>query len=356
MRWAGLGLVVALAYLLAWPVAVQPVAWTPDPARALEGELAPNEALAAVEAVSVSSRYHGPEDVAVDAAGRIYTGTAEGVILRWYSNGNGPDEFARTDGRPLGLDIGPDGRMWVADAVRGLLSVEPAGAVREAVTEAGGVPVGLADDVEVGPDGVVWFTDASTRFSWQDWKLDVLESRPNGRLIRHDPRRGGAEVALNGLHFANGVAVDPGNQFVLVVETTRYRVRRYWISGPNAGRDDVWLSGLPGFPDGISRGEGGLFWLTVVSPRKATVDGLAGVPWSRSMIARLPRALWPAPGAYNLVLGLDADGRIVHALHDPAPGEVALITSVQQSGDLLYLGSLDGTSFGRFRLPPIPAR
>jgi sugar lactone lactonase YvrE len=344
----GLGL---FAYLLAWPVGVAPVSWTPDPARPLEGELAPNELLATLETIKVGPRFHGPEDVAVDAEGRIYTGVEEGAILRWFTNGNGPEVFAQTDGRPLGLDFSEDGRLWVADAERGLLSIETSGAVREVVTDASGLTVRFADDVEVAPDGIVWFTDASSRFDFEDWKLDVLESGPNGRLIRFDPRRGDAQVALSGLHFANGVAVAHDNSFVLVVETTRYRVRRYWISGPDAGRDEVWLDGLPGFPDGISRGEDGLFWLTLASPRKALVDSTAGQPWARQLIARLPRALWPSPAHYNLVIGVRSDGTIARTLQDPQARHLAITTSVQQAGPYLYLGTLDGEAFGRFTLP-----
>jgi len=39
------------------------------------------------------------------------------------------------------------------------------------------------------------------------------------------------KVLLDGLAYANGVAVSKENDFVLVVETARYRVWRYWLSG-----------------------------------------------------------------------------------------------------------------------------
>ncbi|MCB0261330.1 MAG: SMP-30/gluconolactonase/LRE family protein, partial [Calditrichaeota bacterium] len=95
-------------------------------------------------------------------------------------------------------------------------------------------------------------------------------------------------ILLDSLYFANGVAVSPDQQFVLVNETWKYRVRRYWLAGDRAGQSDIFIDRLPGFPDGISCNGKDRFWLALASPRNPLVDKLAQQPFLRKMIARLP--------------------------------------------------------------------
>ncbi len=47
-----------------------------------------------------------------------------------------------------------------------------------------------------------------------------------GRLLRYTPSTGRTEVLVEGLWYANGVALGPGEEWVAVVETSRLRVMR----------------------------------------------------------------------------------------------------------------------------------
>ena len=343
--------VVALAvYLTFWPVPIDPVAWTPGVPPALEGILAPNTALAALERIELPDG-RGPEDVAVDSLGRIYGGLADGRIVRLRPDGTQPEVWADTGGRPLGLDFDAAGNLLVADARRGLLSLAPDGRLTVLATAADGVPFRFTDDVDVAADGTVYFSDASHKFSIDEYVLDLLENRPNGRLLAYDPATGRTRVLLDDLHFANGVAVSPVQRFVLVNETARYRIRRYWLAGPQAGTADVFVDNLPAFPDGLSTDPAGGFWVALVSPRNPLVDQFAGWPALRKILLRLPAFLRPAPQRYAFVLGLDADGRIVHNLQDPEATRLATISSVERYGDHLYFGSLEEPALGRLSVP-----
>lgn len=51
---------------------------------------------------------------------------------------------------------------------------------------------------------------------------------------------------LDGLWFANGVAVSPDQTFVVVAETARYRLQKYYLAGPKKGKSEVFVAGLPG--------------------------------------------------------------------------------------------------------------
>src|SRR6266545_3444129 len=66
----------------------------------------------------------GPEDIAVDADGNLYTGIADGRILRLSPDAARVETLADTHGRPLGVEVDPDGDLIVCDAQRGLLHVE----------------------------------------------------------------------------------------------------------------------------------------------------------------------------------------------------------------------------------------
>ncbi len=337
-------------YLAFWPVPVDPVAWIAPPAPAYEGVFAPNTYLEAADVLALPDG-HGPEDVAVDSLGRIWAGLQDGRIVRLSPDGRQMETVANTGGRPLGLDFDAAGRLIVADAYAGLLAVTPDGAITVLSTASDGVPFGFTDDVDVGPDGRIYFSDASSRHGQRHYKFDLIESRPHGRLLVYDPATGRTQTLLDGLHFANGVAVSPDTAFVLVNETSRYRVVRYALKGAAAGTASVVLDNLPGFPDGISAGATGLFWLALVSPRNALLDRLAPHPAVRKALLRLPTALQPAPERYAFVLGIDADGGIVHNLQSPTGRRFAIITSVEQVGNLLYLGSLEEPALARIAAP-----
>lgn len=69
-------------------------------------------------------------------------------------------------------------------------------------------------------------------------------------------------------------------------------------------------------------------------------------------MSRLPRAFWPKPLPYGLVLALDENGNITHSLHDPTGEHLIEITSVQEHEEgYLYLGSLHSDRIGRYKLP-----
>src|SRR5215813_12644021 len=94
-------IVALLAYLLLWPVPINPVAWTPPAAPELSGIYAQNNELSKIERLRIDG--NKPEDVAFDAQGRIYCGDDTGHIFRFTPDGIKPELFAQTKGRPLGL-------------------------------------------------------------------------------------------------------------------------------------------------------------------------------------------------------------------------------------------------------------
>ena len=351
--WLGGVLLVLVLYLFLWPVPIDPIAWEPQPVPALEGDFAENRVLQGMELFETPNSY-GPEDVAVDSEGRVYVGVAEGQILRYAADGSDPQVFVDTGGRPLGLDFDNDGNLIVADAYKGLLSIDPSGAIEVLCTEAGDHAFKLTDDVDVDSQNVAWFSDASYKWDVQEYMNEVLESAPKGRLLKYDINTGECSVILDELFFANGVAVSPDDTYVLVNETMRYRVKRVYVRGPRKGNVEVFIDNLPAFPDGISTGADGIFWLALFAPRNEVLDFAGPRPWVRKVLYRTPAALQPKPKRHPFVLGLDASGKVVHNLQDADGIAFSKSSSAEQVGDWLYVGSVAEPRWGRIRVSSLP--
>ena len=116
----------SVLYLLVAPVNIDPVAWNPPAAPELTGEYQQNSRLASTQRLSRGDG-NAPEDIALDANGRIYAGFADGRIMQLQPDGTQPRVFANTEGRPLGLAFDTFGNLLVTDAVKGLLSINPKG-------------------------------------------------------------------------------------------------------------------------------------------------------------------------------------------------------------------------------------
>ncbi len=327
------------------------VSWNPPMAPELTGVLAPNTLLSGIETLDTTDCI-GPEDVDRDAQGNIYGGCHDGRIIRFLPSGE-REVFADTGGRPLGLHFDAEGNLIVADAWKGLLSINPEGDITVLTTEAEGVPFAFTDDLDIASDSTIYFTDASSKYNQPDYALDLLETRPYGRFLSYNPTTGETKVLLRDLYFANGVALSQNEDFVLINETYRYRIARYWLKGDKAGTSDIFIDNLPGMPDGVSANRKGVFWVAMATPRKPLIDWAHPRPWFKNMLAGLPRFLWPKPTKYGLVLALNEQGEVIQSLHDPKGETVSVITSVQQDGDELLLGTLTNRWIGRMPVPSL---
>jgi sugar lactone lactonase YvrE len=267
------------------------------------------------------------------------------------ADGTRPEVFSQTYGRPLGMKFDEHGNLIVADAVKGLLSIAADGSITILSNQADGVPFNCTNDLDIALDGTIYFTDASYKFPLTELKADLLEHRPNGRLLAYDPTTGKTRAVLRDLYFANGVAVSPDQSFVLVNETGTYSVRRVWLTGDKRGQSETFIENLPGFPDGISSNGKGLFWLAIVNRRDATLDYLMRHPFLRKTVMRLPNFMQPAIKRYAFVLALDANGKVIQNLQDPSPNCFAEIANVVEHNGSLYFGSIGESAIGRLAVP-----
>ncbi|MCZ2860393.1 SMP-30/gluconolactonase/LRE family protein [Blastococcus sp. VKM Ac-2987] len=292
----------------------------------------------------------GPEDVVVDAAGRVYTGLADGRIVR-VAGFTGPVEtVAEVPGRPLGLELLGDDELLVCASDAGLLAVSLAdGAVRTLVDRVAGARLEAVNNAAVAADGTIYFTDSSQRFRIPQWRADLVRRTATGRLFRRTPD-GAVTELLGGLEFANGVALAADGSWVAVAETGAARVHRVWLTGARAGTAEVFVDDLPGHPDNIALGSDGLVWITLPSPRVAALAAVHRLPAAlRALLSMLPPGLQPGPGRTLGVLAVDDRGATVHRFS----GEIAgfeMLTGVREAGGRLWFGSLTGSTLATVAL------
>ncbi|MFF7727074.1 SMP-30/gluconolactonase/LRE family protein [Streptomyces sp. NPDC008001] len=303
----------------------------------------------------------GPEDVVVDTAGRVLTGTGDGRIRRITlpgpRSGATVEEIARTGGRPLGLEALPDGRLLVCDAERGLLRVTPeaAGSVEVLADSVAGAPLRFCSNAAAAADGTVYFTASSLRYGLHAWQADITEHSGTGRLLRLVPG-GEPEVLLDDLQFANGVVLAADESYVAVAETGAYRLTRLWLTGPRAGTRDTLIDDLPGFPDNLSRSATGTIWTALASPRMAPLEWLHRAPTRvRRGAAAAAVRLRPPPSRVARVMGIDAGGSVTHDLRRRGTG-YRMVTSAYEHEGTLILGSLLEAGIALCELPSaVPA-
>ncbi len=344
---------IAGAYLLFAPVPIDPIAWTPPKNPGMSGVFSENEDLSPAIRIA-DGQGVGPEDTTIGPAGWLYTGYADGRIVR-INPIDGPEAeievIANTGGRPLGLQFDAEGNLIIADGEKGLLSLDPGGTLSVLTDSVDGVKMLFVDDLDIATDGKIWFSDASTRFGIHDNLLDVMESRKTGRLLSFDPSTGVTKVELGDLGFANGVALAADESFVLVNETFRYRVTRLWLTGPKAGQTDAFLENLPAHPDNLSRAPDGSFWIALVAPRSQALDDLMPTPFWRKLVMRLPEAMrGPLIVPFGWIIAANEAGDVTANLQDPN-GTFSTITSVNEYSGHLYLGSLVEEAVARIPAP-----
>ncbi len=348
---SGLLLLVLALYLSLWPVPIEPVAWQAPADRGIAEPFGPDSQLQFVRTISTGD-YEGPEDLSFGWDGHLYATTSNGAVIRVSPSGR-VTHFVDVGGRPLGLTRGPDGSLYVANAYIGLQRVNRDGDVENLLNEVNGEPLVYANNVDVASDGRIFFSESSRKFlpkafggTYASSLLDIMEHGGHGRVIEFDPAIGTARIIVDGLNYANGVAISDDDRFLLIAETGAYRIHRHWLAGPRAGETEVVLDNLPAFPDNVTAGMQGRFWVGLIAPRVAALDELSDKPALRKVVQRLPAVLRPKAVPYSHVIAINGDGEVLMNLRDPA-ARLPSLTAVLETPDALYLATLFGHRLGR---------
>jgi sugar lactone lactonase YvrE len=355
LKLIGVAVVGVLAFLLFWPVNVEPMAWSAGVAPPSDsGPFAANSKLAGVAHLGTGNGIIGPEAILPDQAGRLIMSLEDGRVVRVSADGAKLETLGDTKGRPLGLAWRGANTLIIADGKFGLVSLDITnGKISILTNKAGGKAIGLADYVVVSPDGrTAYFTDYSSRWSYgaSQGAEAVIEHAGDGRLLAYDFATGETRVLQEGLQVANGLAFGPDDAFILVAETAAYRISRFWLKGEKQGKLEVFIDNLPGFPDNITFNGKDRFWVALFAPRNGLIDWMADKPFARKMLTRAMLVL-PKPVEHRaMAVGLSVEGKVIANLQASGAQSYAPVTHVMELGDQLYFGSLSADGFARLPL------
>jgi ribose transport system permease protein len=320
-----------------------------------------NDRLGGAEIIGLG-QIDGPEDVILDRNDNIYASARQGDIVRFLAPDYARHEvFAHVGGRPLGMAFDKDDRLLVCIAGMGLYCVDKLRNIQKLTAETNRTPLSviddsrmrLADDLDIAPDGKVYFSEATIRYGFEEWVVDSLEGRGNGRIIRYDPATGATRTIVRNLLFANGMCMAHDNKSVLFAETWGCSVSRLWLEGSKAGRTESVISDLPGLPDNINRGSRGTYWVAISGVRTPAYDLAMTEPAFRKRMAlRVAGDEWLFPNVNaGCVARFDDDGRVLESLWDLHGKNHTAINSMREHRGYLYVSGVTNNRLGRVKLP-----
>jgi len=340
---------------------LDPMAFEADEVRGMQG-LMPNDIAPKLHGADLLAvgQVDGPEDVLLDTAGNIYCGSRDGYLFRIAAPDHAKAEvLAKIGGRPLGLAFDREGRIVACVAGMGLVRVTMDGKVelltdqteRSLFSIQDDTTIRMADDLDIAPDGVIYFTDATKRYDIENWGLDLLEGRPNGRLLSYDPATRRTRTVCDNLRFPNGVCLTHDGKHLLVATTWECSILIFDLARLSDG-PRIFASGLPGYPDNINRASDGGYWVALAGMRNPVFDQAMRHPGlRRRMTRRVPPTNWLF-GNLNIggVLKVNGSGKVIDALWDAPDGPLYMITSMREHEGALYLGGVTNDKIGRLRL------
>ena len=292
----------------------------------------------------------GPEDVVAGPDGMIYTGLRDGRVFAVAPEDGAVREVANTGGRPLGLEATADGRLLICDSPKGLLELDlKTGALKTLVTHDREERLIFCSNVVAAPDGDLFFTVSTMRYDIDDWKKDIVENVPTGRVYRRDAD-GALTRVMDGLRFANGLVRTRDGKSLIVAETAGRRLLRLSLAGDGAGRSEV-IAELPGFPDNLGAGDDRIVWVALASEPNPALESLHKLPlFQRRLAARLPESVLPKPSRVAWIAAYDERGACVHDFKW-TDGGYAMVTGVCRVGRRMWCAGLQERALMRFDLP-----
>jgi len=306
-------------------------------------------------------RIEAPEDVILDRNDNLYAGSRHGDIMRFRAPDYETMEvFAHIGGQPLGMAFDRNDNLYVCIGGMGLYRIKPDGTVEKATDETNrsltsvndDSRLRLADDLDITDDGLIFFSEATVRYEMDEWPIDGLEARGNGRIICYDTNKGTTHTVLRGLKFPNGICVASDGQSILFAETFGCSIKRYWFAGSKKGTIETVMDNLPGYPDNINLASDGNYWLALVGMRSPALDLAWKMPgFRRRMAKRVPVDEWLFPNINTgCVVKFNEQGKILQSFWDLKGLNHPMITSMREHRGHLYLGGIANNRIGRYKL------
>jgi gluconolactonase len=268
------------------------------------------------------------EGVVVDKEANVYGGGRNGIIYQVSPEGKVSElTTLPTGSMPNGITMDRQGNLVYCDlGKQAMIRVSKSGTVSLIADRVGTLALTLPNFATYDAEGNLYVSNSSTR-DMKTVREEFAKPEPNGAVVRIRPD-GRGEVIATGIYLANGTAIDPKEEAVYVLESTRNDCLRIAIKKDGTfGRPEIYARDFPGLPDGMAFDVEGNLYVTLPGVAK---DG----------------KLVPA----NQIIKVDTAGTWSLLLDDPTGQKLNFTTNCAFGGPGLhdlYIANVEGDHFSR---------
>jgi gluconolactonase len=209
---------------------------------------------------------------------------------------------------------------------KAVIRVTQSGQASMIADRVGSLALSLPNFASYDAEGNLYVSNSSTR-DINSALVELTNPEPNGALVRIRPD-GRGEVVATGIYLANGTAIDPKEEAVYVLESTRDDCLRIVIKKDGTfGKPEIYSKDFPALPDGMAFDVDGNLFVTLPGKGK---DG--------QLVAA------------NQILKVDTNGKWSLLIDDPTGQKLDFPTNCAFGGpglQDLYIANLEGDHFTR---------
>ena len=268
------------------------------------------------------------EGVVIDKEGNAWGGGRNGKVYKVSPDGKVHEVAQLPAGSiPNGVALDRAGNFVYCDlGKKAMMRCAPDGKVSMIADRVGSVTLTLPNFCSYDEEGNLYVSNSST-CDINTLLPELEKPAPNGALVRIRPD-GRGDVVAEGLYLANGTAMDPNEDAVYVLESTRYDCLRIQIKKDGTfGKPEVYSKGFPAIPDGMAFDVDRNLYITL----PARIVGAGFTP-------------------ANQILKVDPNGNWSMLIEDPTGERVIFPTNCAFGGpgmQDLFIANLEGEHFGK---------
>ena len=204
------------------------------------------------------------EGVVVDKENNVYGGGRNGVMYKVTPDGKVSELCSLPAGSiPNGVTMDRQGNIVYCDlGKKAMMRVTQSGQVSMIADRVGNLALTLPNFATYDAEGNLYASNSSTSDINSVLK-EMAKPEPNGALVRIRPD-GKGEIVASGIYLANGTAIDPKEEAVYVLESTRNDCLRIAIKKDGTfGKAEIYSKDFPALPDGMAFATDGTLFVTL---------------------------------------------------------------------------------------------
>lgn len=272
------------------------------------------------------------EGVVIDKEGNAWGGGRNGKVYKVSPDGKVHEVAQLPEGSmPNGVTLDRAGNFVYCDlGKKAVMRLSPDGKVSMIADRAGTLSLSLPNFCSYDAEGNLYVSNSSTQ-DISKVLAELTNPAPTGALVRIRPD-GRGDIVAEGIYLANGTAIDPNEDAVYVLESSRNDCLRIQIKKDGTfGKPEIYSKDFPALPDGMAFDVDRNLYITL----PAVVSGGTFSP-------------------ANKVIKVDTSGKWSMLIDDTAGAKLAFPTNCAFGGpglQDLFLANLQGHHFNRVRTP-----